>query len=81
MDISKIQRSGLADLLAPCNAGFHTAAPPDLPQALAATTGVVVLTDARRRITWCNDAFTRLTGFSLDDARGGGKSPGALLQY
>jgi len=42
----------LADLLAPCNAGFHTAALADLPQALAATTGIVVLTDARRRITW-----------------------------
>lgn len=52
MDISEIQRSGLADLLAPCHAGFHTAAPADLPQALAATTGIVVLTDARRRNTW-----------------------------
>ncbi|MBC7468011.1 MAG: PAS domain-containing protein, partial [Ramlibacter sp.] len=79
MDISEIQRSGLADLLAPCHAGFHTAAPADLPQALAATIGIVVLTDARRGITWCNDAFTRLTGYSLDDVRG--KSPDALLQY
>jgi PAS domain S-box-containing protein len=43
-----------------------------------ATRHPIVRTDAERKITWINPAFTDLTGYSLDDARG--KSPGALLQ-
>lgn len=42
------------------------------------TSNAVVITDANRRITWANEGFTRLTGFTLDDVVG--KSPGALLQ-
>ena len=51
---------------------------PDLARALAATGAVVLITDAQRRITWCNDAFTALSGYTLDEVRGA--SPGALLQ-
>lgn len=42
------------------------------------TDNLVVFTDADRRITWVNDGFTRLTGFTSAEAIG--KSPGALLQ-
>ncbi len=42
------------------------------------TSNAVVITDAERRITWVNNGFTRLTGYSLDEAVG--RSPGELLQ-
>ena len=38
----------------------------------------VVITDARGRIEWVNEAFTRLTEYTLDDCLG--KIPGDLLQ-
>ncbi|MEM6532722.1 MAG: diguanylate cyclase [Myxococcota bacterium] len=38
----------------------------------------VVITDAEGRINWVNDAFTRLTGYTLEESRG--QSPGRLLQ-
>jgi diguanylate cyclase (GGDEF)-like protein/PAS domain S-box-containing protein len=41
------------------------------------TDNLVVVTDAERRIDWVNDAFTRLTGYSLEEARGA--SPARLL--
>ncbi len=43
------------------------------------TTNVVVLTDAARRITWVNEGFTRVTGYTAAEVLG--KSPGALLQF
>lgn len=55
---------------------------PALPRAwdvlLRGTRRPIVLTDAQRRITWVNDAFTQLSGYTLDEALG--CSPGALLQ-
>ena len=42
------------------------------------TTNAVVTTDARRRITWVNEGFTRITGYTLQEVIG--KSPGAVLQ-
>lgn len=42
------------------------------------TSNAVVITDSKRRITWVNDGFTRLCGYSLDEVRG--KVPGHLLQ-
>jgi PAS domain S-box-containing protein len=42
------------------------------------TTNGVVTTDAKRRITWVNDGFTRMSGYTL--AESVGKSPGELLQ-
>lgn len=39
---------------------------------------MVVFTDAARRITWVNEAFTRCTGYALADALG--RNPGTLLQ-
>lgn len=38
----------------------------------------VILTDARRKILWVNEDFTKITGYSFDEAVG--KSPGAILQ-
>lgn len=38
----------------------------------------MIVTDARRRIEWVNEGFTRITGFELRDVLG--KSPGAVLQ-
>lgn len=42
------------------------------------TSNAVVITDAERRVTWVNDGFTRLTGYSLEEVRG--RNPGELLQ-
>ena len=42
------------------------------------STNAMIRTDAQRRITWVNDGFTRVTGYTLEECRG--KSPGALLQ-
>lgn len=38
----------------------------------------VILTDARRRIIWVNEDFTRITGYALHEVTG--KVPGAILQ-
>ncbi len=42
------------------------------------TTNAVFITDARHRISWINDGFTRLTGYTLEEVVG--KHPGKLLQ-
>ncbi|MCA9287546.1 MAG: PAS domain S-box protein, partial [Phycisphaerales bacterium] len=42
-------------------------------------TNAVIIADARRRIEWVNDGFTRLTGYTLDEARG--RVPGHFLQF
>ena len=44
----------------------------------ARTDNSVVLTDAKGRVEWVNEGFTRLTGYTLDDMRG--KTPGSVLQ-
>ncbi|OYU45317.1 MAG: hypothetical protein CFE44_08135 [Burkholderiales bacterium PBB4] len=41
------------------------------------THNAVILADAGMKITWVNDGFTRLTGFSLAEALG--KTPGELM--
>ncbi|MDX2080774.1 MAG: PAS domain S-box protein [Terrimicrobiaceae bacterium] len=41
------------------------------------TGNIVILTDPQRKITWVNEAFSRLTGYSLDEVAG--RSP-SLLQ-
>jgi diguanylate cyclase (GGDEF)-like protein/PAS domain S-box-containing protein len=43
----------------------------------ARTDNAVVITDAGQRVEWVNDAFTRLSGYTLDEARG--QSPGPML--
>ena len=43
------------------------------------TNNAAIVTDERRRIVWVNDAFTRVTGYTLDEVRG--KVPGEFLQY
>ncbi|MCZ8251420.1 MAG: PAS-domain containing protein [Hylemonella sp.] len=42
------------------------------------TRDAVIITDESGRITWTNEAFTRVSGYSADEARG--LKPGALLQ-
>ncbi|MCS6242357.1 MAG: PAS domain S-box protein [Opitutus sp.] len=42
------------------------------------TTNAVVFTDAQRRITWVNDGFVRITGYTAREAIG--KKPGDFLQ-
>jgi PAS domain S-box-containing protein len=44
----------------------------------ARTANGVMITDARGRIEWVNDAFVTMTGWSRDEAMG--RKPGALLQ-
>ena len=44
----------------------------------ARTDNAVVLTDAAGLIEWVNEGFVRLTGYTLDEARG--HKPGALLR-
>ncbi len=42
------------------------------------TNNAVVIADREGRLEWANDAFTRLTGYTLDEVRG--RRPGDLLQ-
>ena len=42
------------------------------------TTNAVVITDAKRRILWVNEGFTRITGYTLDEVVG--RVPGDVLQ-
>ncbi len=41
------------------------------------THNAVTIGDAQGRISWVNEGFTRMTGYTLDEARG--QTPGALL--
>jgi len=43
------------------------------------TSNAVIITDAQGRITWTNEAFTRTSGYTLEEALG--KVPGHLLQF
>ena len=49
-----------------------------LAMIAARTDNAVVLTGADARIEWVNDGFTRITGYSLEEAAG--RKPGDLLQ-
>jgi PAS domain S-box-containing protein len=42
------------------------------------TDNAVILTDAQGRIEWVNEGFTRITEFTLEEARG--RKPGSFLQ-
>ena len=42
------------------------------------TTNAIIVTDAQRRITWVNDGFVRISGYSVEEAIG--RLPGELLQ-
>jgi PAS domain S-box-containing protein len=42
------------------------------------TSNAVIVTDAQRRITWVNDGFVRISGYTSEEAIG--RSPGELLQ-
>ena len=42
------------------------------------TENIVIITDPRGRIEWVNDAFTRITEYTLDEIRGA--TPGSFLQ-
>ena len=42
------------------------------------TTNAVVITDAQRRITWVNEGFTRVSGYTLEEVIG--RVPGDFLQ-
>lgn len=42
------------------------------------TSNIVIITDARRRITWVNEAFERITGYGAMEVLG--RMPGTLLQ-
>ncbi len=44
----------------------------------ARTDNAVVVTDAHGRVEWANEAFTRITGYTLEEARG--RKPGTFLQ-
>jgi PAS domain S-box-containing protein len=43
------------------------------------TSNAVVITDAERRITWVNDGFERITGYSMAEVLG--QRPGTFLQF
>ncbi len=49
-----------------------------LSKLLLNTRHGVVVTDARRRISWINPAFTQISGYALDEVLG--RSPGSVLQ-
>lgn len=43
------------------------------------TSNAVVITDTQRRITWVNDGFERITGYSMAEVLG--QRPGTFLQF
>jgi PAS domain S-box-containing protein len=49
-----------------------------LAEVASRTGNGVVVTDLEGRIEWINDAFARMTGWTLDEVRG--RKPGAFLQ-
>ena len=50
-----------------------------LAQVARRTSNLVVITDASQRIEWVNEAFTRASGYALEEAIG--RRPGELLQF
>ena len=54
-----------------------TGDPDRLAQIVRRTAYAVATTDPEQRITWVNEGFTRISGYTLDDALG--KTPGELL--
>lgn len=50
-----------------------------LAQVARRTSNLVVVTDARQRIEWVNEAFTRTSGYTLQEVMG--RRPGELLQF
>ena len=42
------------------------------------TTNAVIITDAIGKVEWVNDAFTNITGYTLQEVKG--KTPGSVLQ-
>ena len=48
-----------------------------LARVVQHTNNAVLITDTQMRITWVNEGFTRLTGFTMEEAIG--KTPGELL--
>jgi diguanylate cyclase (GGDEF)-like protein/PAS domain S-box-containing protein len=50
----------------------------DLAQVARLSASAVVIADAEGRTEWVNEAFTRLTGYTLDELRG--RKPGHVLQ-
>lgn len=50
----------------------------ELSLVASKTTDSVIITDAKERITWVNDAFTKLSGYSLEECKG--LVPGDFLQ-
>ncbi len=50
-----------------------------LAQAVRHAIEAVIVTDVTRRITWVNEAFERITGYSTAEAIG--RTPAELLQY
>lgn len=50
----------------------------ELSLVASKTTDVVIITDAEKRVTWVNEAFVKLTGYTFEDIKG--KNPGKILQ-
>jgi len=49
-----------------------------LAEIIEKTTNAVILADAEGRVTWVNQGFVRLTGYTLEEVRG--RTPGSVLQ-
>lgn len=50
----------------------------ELSLVASRTTDIVIITDSKGYITWTNEAFEKLTGYTLEEASG--RKPGELLQ-
>ena len=48
-----------------------------MARVVQTTSNAVLITDAALKITWVNDGFTRVSGYTLEEARG--RTPGDLL--
>jgi PAS domain S-box-containing protein len=50
----------------------------ELAQVVSSSAQLLLITDAEQKITWCNAAFERVSGYSLAEIAG--RTPGPLLQ-
>ncbi|MFV0383707.1 PAS domain S-box protein [Paracoccus sp. (in: a-proteobacteria)] len=79
LSASRIGSSGYLFVLHDVTAAHHQNAEIELLSEVARrTTNIVAVTDPQRRVQWVNQAFTDITGWTLDEVRG--RTPESFLR-